>query len=134
MKKGSKGEPAFGIEYLSKITAKEVKIPYPDVRLVISTFLKNVMETALLGITIQLTGFGVFKRTLYTRTVVRNPKTDEVITKEPYWRLNFRLSRRVRRDIIETGNATIEEVMKEFEKEEQRQADSGVQPNNIVPH
>ena len=80
-------------EIIEKLQIKNKNLSQYDIELILKIFLKKIISSLSNGNTIEIRGFGTFKKKINKEKKVRNPKNNEVLFKKKTYKLHFKIGK-----------------------------------------
>ena len=77
-------------EIIEKLQKKHSNLSSYDIELILKIFLKKILSSLNDGNSIEIRGFGTFKKKINREKQVRNPKNNQIIFKEQTYKLHFK--------------------------------------------
>ena len=77
-------------EIIEKLQTKNRNLSQYDIELILKIFFKKIVSSLNNGNTIEIRGFGTFKKKINREKQVRNPKNNEIIFKKQTYKLHFK--------------------------------------------
>ena len=77
-------------EIIEKLQTKHSNLNTYDIELIIKIFFKKIISSLNDGNTIEIRGFGTFKKKINREKQVRNPKNNEILFKKQTYKLHFK--------------------------------------------
>ena len=77
-------------EIIEKLQTKNNNLNSYDIELILKIFFKKIISSLNDGNTIEIRGFGTFKKKINKAKQVRNPKTNEKLYKKENYKLHFK--------------------------------------------
>ena len=80
-------------EIIEKLQKKHHNLSNYDIELIIKIFFKKIVSSLNDGNTIEIRGFGTFKKKINREKQVRNPKNNEFLFKKQTYKLHFKIGK-----------------------------------------
>ena len=80
-------------EIIEKLQKKNNNLSNYDVELILKIFFKKIISSLNLGNTIEIRGFGTFRKKVNREKQVRNPKNNQLIFKDKTFKLHFKIGK-----------------------------------------
>ena len=80
-------------EIIEKLQIKNNNLSQYDIELILKIFFKKIISSLSNGNTIEIRGFGTFKKKINKEKKVRNPKNNEVLFKKKTYKLHFKIGK-----------------------------------------
>jgi len=80
-------------EIIEKLQTKHSNLNNYDIELILKIFFKKIVSSLNDGNTIEIRGFGTFKKKINKEKKVRNPKNNEVLFKNRTYKLHFKIGK-----------------------------------------
>ena len=77
-------------EIIEKLQTKHTNLSNYDIELILKIFFKKIISSLNDGNTIEIRGFGTFKKKINKEKQVRNPKNNQFIFKDKTFKLHFK--------------------------------------------
>ena len=77
-------------EIIEKLQKKNNNLSNYDIELILKIFFKKIISSLKVGNTIEIRGFGTFKKKINREKQVRNPKNNEILFKKQTYKLHFK--------------------------------------------
>ncbi len=77
-------------EIIEKLQKKHNNLNSYDIELILKIFFKKIVSSLNDGNTIEIRGFGTFKKKINKEKQVRNPKNNQLIFKDKTFKLHFK--------------------------------------------
>ena len=77
-------------EIIEKLQTKHINLSNYDVELILKIFFKKIISSLNEGNTIEIRGFGTFKKKINKEKKVRNPKNNQILFKDKTFKLHFK--------------------------------------------
>ena len=77
-------------EIIEKLQTKHSNLNNFDIELILKIFLKKIVSSLNEGKTIEIRGFGTFKKKINKEKKVRNPKNNKILFKKQTYKLHFK--------------------------------------------
>ena len=77
-------------EIIEKLQTKHTNLSNYDIELILKIFFKKIISSLNNGNTIEIRGFGTFKKKINKEKQVRNPKNNQLIFKNKTFKLHFK--------------------------------------------
>ena len=77
-------------EIIEKLQTKHNNLNNYDIELILKIFFKKIVSSLNHGNTIEIRGFGTFKKKINREKQVRNPKNNEILFKKQTYKLHFK--------------------------------------------
>ena len=77
-------------EIIEKLQTKHTNLSNYDVELILKIFFKKIISSLNDGKTIEIRGFGTFKKKINKEKQVRNPKNNQLLFKNKTFKLHFK--------------------------------------------
>ena len=77
-------------EIIEKLQTKHINLSNYDIELILKIFFKKIVSSLNDGNTIEIRGFGTFKKKINREKQVRNPKNNQTLFKEQTYKLHFK--------------------------------------------
>ena len=77
-------------EIIEKLQIKNTNLSQYDIELILKIFFKKIVSSLNHGNTIEIRGFGTFKKKINKEKQVRNPKNNEILFKKQTYKLHFK--------------------------------------------
>ena len=77
-------------EIIEKLQTKHANLSNYDIELVLKIFFKKIISSLNDGNTIEIRGFGTFKKKINKEKQVRNPKNNQLLFKNKTFKLHFK--------------------------------------------
>ena len=77
-------------EIIEKLQTKHSNLNNYDIELILKIFFKKIVSSLHNGNTIEIRGFGTFKKKINKEKQVRNPKNNEILFKKQTYKLHFK--------------------------------------------
>ena len=77
-------------EIIEKLQTKHSNLNNYDIELILKIFFKKIVSSLNDGNTIEIRGFGTFKKKINKEKQVRNPKNNEILFKKQTYKLHFK--------------------------------------------
>tara|TARA_B100002052_G_scaffold92775_1_gene85520 strand:- start:95 stop:391 length:297 start_codon:yes stop_codon:yes gene_type:complete len=77
-------------EIIEKLQTKHINLSNYDIELILKIFFKKIISSLNDGNTIEIRGFGTFKKKINKEKQVRNPKNNQLIFKEQTYKMHFK--------------------------------------------
>ena len=77
-------------EIIEKLQKKHINLSNYDIELILKIFFKKIVSSLKDGNTIEIRGFGTFKKKINKEKQVRNPKNNEILFKKQTYKLHFK--------------------------------------------
>ena len=77
-------------EIIEKLQTKHSNLSIYDIELIIKIFFKKIVSSLNDGNSIEIRGFGTFKKKINREKQVRNPKNNEILFKKQTYKLHFK--------------------------------------------
>ena len=77
-------------EIIEKLQTKHINLSNYDVELILKIFFKKIISSLNEGNTIEIRGFGTFKKKINKEKKVRNPKNNQILFKDKTYKLHFK--------------------------------------------
>ncbi len=80
-------------EIIEKLQIKHKNLSQYDIELILKIFFKKILSSLHNGNTIELRGFGTFKKKINKEKQVRNPKNNQLLFKDKTYKLHFKIGK-----------------------------------------
>ena len=80
-------------EIIEKLQLKHNNLNQYDIELILKIFLKKIISSLNNGNSIEIRGFGTFKKKINKEKKVRNPKNNELLFKNKTYKLHFKIGK-----------------------------------------
>ena len=80
-------------EIIEKLQTKHNNLSNYDIELILKIFFKKIISCLNDGNTIEIRGFGTFKKKINKEKQVRNPKNNEILFKKQTYKLHFKIGK-----------------------------------------
>ncbi len=80
-------------DILKKLQTKQKNLSENDIEQIFNIFTKKIISALNNGRTVELRGFGTFKKKINKAKEVRNPKTEEKLFKKENFKLHFKIGK-----------------------------------------
>jgi nucleoid DNA-binding protein len=80
-------------DILNKLQTKQKNLSENDIEQIFNIFTKKIISALNNGRTVELRGFGTFKKKINKAKEVRNPKTEEKLFKKENFKLHFKIGK-----------------------------------------
>ena len=77
-------------EIIEKLQTKHTNLSNYDIELILKIFFKKIISSLNAGNTIEIRGFGTFKKKINKEKQVRNPKNNQLLFKNRTFKLHFK--------------------------------------------
>ena len=77
-------------EIIEKLQTKHTNLSNYDIELILKIFFKKIISSLNDGNTIEIRGFGTFKKKINKEKQVRNPKNNQLLFKNKTFKLHFK--------------------------------------------
>ena len=77
-------------EIIEKLQTKHINLSNYDIELILKIFFKKIISSLNDGNTIEIRGFGTFKKKINKEKQVRNPKNNQLLFKDKTFKLHFK--------------------------------------------
>ena len=77
-------------EIIEKLQTKHTNLSNYDIELILKIFFKKIISSLNDGNTIEIRGFGTFKKKINKEKQVRNPKNNQLLFKDKTFKLHFK--------------------------------------------
>ena len=77
-------------EIIEKLQTKHTNLSNYDIELILKIFFKKIISSLNDGMTIEIRGFGTFKKKINKEKQVRNPKNNQILFKDKTYKLHFK--------------------------------------------
>ena len=77
-------------EIIEKLQTKHIHLSNYDIELILKIFFKKIISSLNDGMTIEIRGFGTFKKKINKEKQVRNPKNNQLLFKNKTFKLHFK--------------------------------------------
>ena len=77
-------------EIIEKLQTKHTNLSNYDIELILKIFFKKIISSLNDGKTIEIRGFGTFKKKINKEKQVRNPKNNQLLFKNKTFKLHFK--------------------------------------------
>ena len=77
-------------EIIEKLQTKHTNLSNYDIELILKIFFKKIISSLNDGMTIEIRGFGTFKKKINKEKQVRNPKNNQLLFKNKTFKLHFK--------------------------------------------
>ena len=77
-------------EIIEKLQTKHTNLSNYDIELILKIFFKKIISSLKNGNTIEIRGFGTFKKKINKEKQVRNPKNNQLLFKNKTFKLHFK--------------------------------------------
>ena len=77
-------------EIIEKLQTKHTNLSIYDIELILKIFFKKIISSLNEGNTIEIRGFGTFKKKINKEKKVRNPKNNQILFKDKTFKLHFK--------------------------------------------
>jgi len=77
-------------EIIEKLQTKHSNLSNYDIELILKIFFKKIISSLNDGKTIEIRGFGTFKKKINKEKQVRNPKNNQLLFKNKTFKLHFK--------------------------------------------
>ena len=77
-------------EIIEKLQKKHNNLSNYDIELILKIFFKKIISSLNDGMTIEIRGFGTFKKKINKEKQVRNPKNNQLLFKDKTFKLHFK--------------------------------------------
>ena len=77
-------------EIIEKLQTKHINLSNYDIELILKIFFKKIISSLNDGNTIEIRGFGTFKKKINKEKQVRNPKNNQLLFKDKTYKLHFK--------------------------------------------
>ena len=77
-------------EIIEKLQTKHINLSNYDIELILKIFFKKIISSLNDGKTIEIRGFGTFKKKINKEKQVRNPKNNQLLFKDKTYKLHFK--------------------------------------------
>ena len=77
-------------EIIEKLQTKHTNLSNYDIELILKIFFKKIISSLNDGMTIEIRGFGTFKKKINKEKQVRNPKNNQLLFKDKTFKLHFK--------------------------------------------
>ena len=77
-------------EIIEKLQKKHSNLSSYDIELILKIFLKKILSSLNDGNSIEIRGFGTFKKKINKQKQVRNPKNNQILFKKQTYKLHFK--------------------------------------------
>ena len=86
-------------EIIEKLQTKHTNLSIYDIELILKIFFKKIISSLNDGNTIEIRGFGTFKKKINKEKQVRNPKNNQLIFKDKTFKLHFKTGKTLHKKI-----------------------------------
>ncbi len=86
-------------EILEKLHKKHSNLSSEDIELLLSIFIKKIINSLKNGNNIEIRGFGTLSRKSNKEKIVRNPRTNERLFKKETYKLHFKIGKNLHKRI-----------------------------------
>ena len=86
-------------ELLKKLEQKQKNLSETDIEQIFNIFTKKILSALKEGRSVELRGFGTFKKKVNKAKQVRNPKTNEKIFKKENYKLHFKIGKILHKEL-----------------------------------
>ena len=80
-------------EIIEKLQKKNNNLSNYDIELILKIFFKKIISSLKAGNTIEIRGFGTFKKKINREKQVRNPKNNQLLFKDKTYKLHFKIGK-----------------------------------------
>ena len=80
-------------EIIEKLHTKHSNLSNYDIELILKIFFKKIVSSLNEGNTIEMRGFGTFKKKINKEKQVRNPKNNQLLFKDKTYKLHFKIGK-----------------------------------------
>ena len=80
-------------EIIEKLQIKNQNLNNYDIELILKIFFKKIILSLNNGNTIEIRGFGTFKKKINKEKKVRNPKNNQILFKNKTYKLHFKIGK-----------------------------------------
>ncbi len=80
-------------EIIDKLQTKHKNLSTYDIELILKIFFKKIISSLNDGNTIEIRGFGTFKKKINKGKQVRNPKNNQLLFKDKSFKLHFKIGK-----------------------------------------
>ena len=80
-------------EIIEKLQTKHSNLNNYDIELILKIFFKKIVSSLNNGNTIEIRGFGTFKKKINREKQVRNPKNNEILFKKQTYKLHLKIGK-----------------------------------------
>ena len=80
-------------EIIEKLQTKNNNLNSYDIELILKIFFKKIISSLNDGNTIEIRGFGTFKKKINKEKQVRNPKNNQLLFKNKTYKLHFKIGK-----------------------------------------
>tara|TARA_B100000287_G_C20467336_1_gene715791 strand:+ start:425 stop:709 length:285 start_codon:yes stop_codon:yes gene_type:complete len=80
-------------EIIDKLQTKHKNLSTYDIELILKIFFKKIISSLNDGNTIEIRGFGTFKKKINKEKQVRNPKNNQLLFKDKSFKLHFKIGK-----------------------------------------
>ena len=80
-------------EIIDKLQTKHNNLNTYDIELILKIFFKKIISSLNDGNTIEIRGFGTFKKKINKEKQVRNPKNNQLLFKDKSFKLHFKIGK-----------------------------------------
>ena len=80
-------------EIIEKLQTKHINLSNYDIELILKIFFKKIVSSLNDGNTIEIRGFGTFKKKINKEKQVRNPKNNQLLFKNKTFKLHFKIGK-----------------------------------------
>ena len=86
-------------EIIEKLQIKHHNLSHYDIELILKIFFKKIISSLNNGNTIEIRGFGTFKKKINKEKQVRNPKNNQLIFKDKTFKLHFKIGKTLHKQL-----------------------------------
>ena len=97
-------------EILEKLHKKHSNLSSDDIELLLSIFIKKIINSLKNGNNIEIRGFGTITRKINREKFVRNPRTNEKLFKKKGYKLHFKIGKILHKKINQSIHFKKEDV------------------------
>ena len=80
-------------EIIEKLQTKHSNLSLYDIELILKIFFKKIITSLNHGNTIEIRGFGTFKKKINKEKQVRNPKNNQLLFKKKTYKVHFKIGK-----------------------------------------
>ena len=80
-------------EIIKNLQTKHNNLSNYDIELILKIFFKKIISSLNEGKTIEIRGFGTFKKKINKEKQVRNPKNNQLLFKNQTYKLHFKIGK-----------------------------------------
>ena len=86
-------------EIIEKLQRKHSNLNNYDIELILKIFFKKIVSSLNDGSTIEIRGFGTFRKKINREKQVRNPKNNEILFKKQTYKLHFKTGKTLHKQL-----------------------------------